>query len=174
MHTSNTTDEQLYNSGYQHLKSIYHLKKAQAQAPLQAASAYVLPLLAMQSACLAIEEYINITGRKFDPAWDEYDWHTIPAKKRIAHVYEKMGQTPNFERSVWKEVLELFEKAGFIKGDLSKMRKLHREEIPEECKDVAVEFPIYRSQAIAENAIDTLLDQSDLCKAMQKSAAIAK
>jgi len=174
MHTSNTTDEQLYNSGYEHLKSIYHLKKAQAQAPLQAASAYVLPLLAMQSACLAIEEYINITGRKFDPAWDEYNWNTVPFKKRIAYAYQKMGQSPSFERGVWKEVLELFEKAELIKGDLSQMRRLHREEIPEECKDVAVEFPIYRSQAIAEKAIDTLLDQVELSKALQKSAAIAK
>ena len=174
MHTPIATDGQYYNPGYEHLKSIYHLKKAQVQVPLQAAIAYVLPLLAMQSACLAIEEYVNLTGQKFDPAWNEYDRNTLPVKERIAYVYEKMEQPLSFERGIWKEVLELFETTGLIKGDLSKMKRLHKEEIPVKFKDVAVEYPIYRSQAIAEEAIDILLDQSDICKALKRSSALVK
>lgn len=158
MRTHNPTAGQFHNPGFEHLKSIYLLKEMQASAPLQAASMYILPLLALQNARLAIEEYINLTGRKVDPAWDQVERESSSIQERLAYVFGKMGQTPSFESDTWEEVLALFDTAGQIKGDLSEMRKLHREEIPEEFKDIAVEYPIYRSLAIAEDAIDVLLN----------------
>jgi len=151
---------QFHNSGYEHLKSIYILKEAQAKAPLQTASMYILPLLALKSARLAIDEYINLTGQKVDPTWDEIDRKVTPIRERIAYVFGKTGQSPGFESDTWEEVLALYETAGLIKGDPSEMRKLHRDEIPEEFKDIAVEYPIYRSLAIAEVAIEALLNCS--------------
>jgi len=169
VHTNSPTAGQFHNPGFEHLKSIYLLKVAQAQAPLQAASMYILPLLALQNARLAIDEYVNLTGRKVDPAWDEVDWKTTSIQERIAFIFGKMGQSPSFESDTWEEVLALFETARLIKGNLSEMRKLHREEIPEEFKDIAVEYPIYRSLAIAEEAIDLLLDQSDLNSSLNRN-----
>ena len=151
---------QFHNPGYEHLKSIYILKEAQAKAPLQTASMYILPLSALKSARLAIDEYVNLTGQKFDPTWDEIDWKATPIRERIAYVFEKMGQSPGFESDTWEEVLALYETAELIKGDPSEMRKLHRDEIPEEFKDIAVEYPIYRSLVIAEGAIEALLNCS--------------
>jgi len=174
VHTNNPTAGQFHNRGYEHLKSIYLLKEAQAKAPLQAASMYILPLLALQSARLAINEYVNLTGRKVDPAWDEVDWEAASIQERIAYIFRKVGQSPGFESDTWEEVLALFETAGLIKGDLSEMRKLHREEIPEEFKDIAVEYPIYRSLAIAEQAIDLLLDQSDFNSPLNKDETLTK
>ena len=160
MPTNNPADGQFYNSGYEHLKSIYYYKEEQAKAPLQAASAYILPLMAMQCACLAIDEYVNRTGQKVDPAWDETDRQATSVHERIAHIYEKMGQPLSFKREAWKDVLALFETFRLIDGNLSEMRKLQRDEIPEQFKDIAVQYPIYRSQAIAEGSIELLLDLS--------------
>lgn len=157
MHTSNPIAGQFDNPGYEYLKSIYLLKEAQASAPLQAASAYILPLMAMQNARLAIEAYVNLTGRKVDPAWDEFDRQATSIQERIAYLLGRMGQSPGFKTGIWEDVLSLFEKAELIEGDLSEMRKLQRNEIPEKFKDIAVEYPIYRSQAIAEEAVEVLL-----------------
>jgi len=165
---------QFHNPGYEHLKSIYLLKEAQAIAPLKAASMYILPLLALQSARLAIDEYVNLTGRKVDPAWDEFDLKATPIQERIAYVFGKMGRLPSFESDTWEEVLALYETAGLIKGDLSEMRRLHRDEIPEEFKDIVVEYPIYRSLAITEQAIDLLLDQSDFNSSLSRNEALTK
>lgn len=82
-------NRQFHNSGYEHLKSIYILKEAQAKAPLQTASMYILPLLALKSARLAIDEYINLTGQKVDPTWDEIDRKVTPIRERIAYVFGK-------------------------------------------------------------------------------------
>ena len=121
---------------------------------------YILPLLALQKARLAINEYVNLTGRKVDPAWDQVERENSSIQERIVYVFGKLGQSPSFESDTWEEVLALFETAGQIKGDLSEMKKLHRDEIPEKFKDIAVEYPIYRSLAIAEEAIETLLNCS--------------
>ena len=159
MQTNNLPTGQFHNNGYQHLKSIYLLKAAQAQAPLQASSMYILPLMAVQRARSAIDAYIDLTGRKIDPAWDEVDRKTTPIRERITYILGKTGQAPSFESDTWTEVLALFETARLIKCDLTEMRQIRRDEIPEEFKDIAVEYPIYRSLAIAEQAIDLLLEQ---------------
>ena len=151
---------QFHNPGFEHLKSIYYLKEAQAKAPLQAASIYILPLMAIQSARLSIDEYVNRMGQKMDLAWDEADRLAASIHERIAYIYEKTGQPLSFKTGIWKDVLALFETSGLIKGNLLEMRKLQRDDIPENFKDIAVEYPIYRTQAIAEEAIDLLLDLS--------------
>ena len=160
--------------GYEHLKSIYFLKDAQAKAPLAASSAYILPLMAMQSARLAIEEYVNSIGRKVDKTWDEINWLDVPIQEQLAHLFQQMGYTLNPEKNVWKEVLSLFAKANSIQGNLAEMQKLYREEIPEQFKDLAVEYPIYRSQVIAEEAIDILLDMSDVSSTVKMGVSRTK
>jgi hypothetical protein len=68
-------------------------------------------------------------------------------------------------------VLALFETARLIKDNLTDMRQLHREEIPEDFKDIAVEYPIYRSLAIAEQAIDLLLEQPAISNSLDTNSA---
>jgi hypothetical protein len=171
LQTNKLPTGQYHNNGYQHLKLIYLLKEAQAQAPLQASSMYILPLMALQSARSAIDAYIDQTGRKVDPAWDETDRKTTPIQERIACIFGKTGHSPNFESDTWAEVLALFETARLIKDNLTDMRQLHREEIPEDFKDIAVEYPIYRSLAIAEQAIDLLLEQPAISNSLDTNSA---
>jgi hypothetical protein len=174
MRAKDPTDGQFHNSGYEHLKSIYLLKEAQAEAPLQAASAYILPLIALQKARLAIEAYLDQTGRKVDPAWDEINGKVTSTPERFAYVFGKMGKPFDFEAGIWREVLVLFEMTGQINENLSEMRKLPREKIPEKLKDIAVEYPIYRSQATAEEAIHLLLDLADLSSPLDMNSTMAK
>jgi len=174
MPSSNNPGGQFYNSGYEHLKSIYLLKEAQALAPLKASSAYILPLMAMQNACLAIEEYVNQTGQKVDPAWEQPAWEDAPIQVRLAHVYQKMRQPIDFTRGIWKEVLSLFEIVELVNEDLSAMENLQRDSIPENLKQIAVDYPIYRSQAIAEEAVDLLLEQSEINNPVPRNSTVAK
>lgn len=162
--TFTPTAGEFYNPGYEHLKSIYILKDTQARSPLQVSSVYILPLMALQKARLAIEEYVNLSGRKVDWLWDEIDCHMLPIQERIAHIYKKVGEDLQFKKGIWKDVLGLFNADSIIQGDLAEMKKLEYDDIPEKFKRVATEYPIYRSQAIAEEAIDLLLDLSDLNK----------
>ena len=160
--------------GYEHLKEIYYLKKAQAKSPLAASSAYILPLMAMQSACLAIEEYISQVGRKVDTAWDDFEWQDVSIREQLVYLFKKMGRPLQFNTGIWKEVLILFETTAMIQGNLSEMKKLYREEIPENIKDIAVKYPIYRSQAITEETADLLLDISDLSRVANKKVNFVK
>ena len=107
---------QLHNPGYEHLKSIYYLKEAQAKAPLQAASAYILPLMALKNACLAIEAYVDRAGRNVDPAWDEADWQAASIRERVAYIYEKMGRQLSFEKDIWKRCWRCSKHPGRSKG----------------------------------------------------------
>jgi len=174
MPASNKAAGQFYNPGYEHLKSIYLLKEAQKMALLKAPSMYILPLMALQNARLAIEEYVNLTGRKVDPDWDQTGWGDTSIEARVAHVHNKTGQLLSFKTGIWKDVLLLFETAALIDEDLSKMKNLHRENISERLKQIAVGYPIYRSQAIAEEAIDLLLDQSDFSSPVKRNAALVE
>ena len=173
MSTPTQANGQFHNPGYEHLKAIYRLKEAQAKYPLQAASMYILPLLALQNASLAIEEYVNLTGRKIDPAWDKTDWTDIPVEMRIKSIYEKMGLSFSFQKNIWKEVLLLREAASFINVDLSEIKDA-REDVPEKLKQIAVDYPIYRSQAVAEEAVDLLLSQSDYVNSYKRNSTLAE
>ena len=172
MPSSNNPGGQFYNPGYEHLKAIYRLKEVQALAPLKASSAFILPLMAMQNARLAIEEYVNLTGRKVDLAWEQSNLENAPIEVRLVHIHKKMGQPLDFSKGIWKEVLSLFETVGLINEDLSAMENLQRDSIPEKLKQVAVDYPIYRSQAIAEEAVDLLLEQSDLRNRVKSNSVL--
>ena len=128
----------------------------------------------MQNACLAIEEYVSLTGRKLDPAWEQTDCKDIPIRERITSLYKKMDQPLPFSSGIWQEVVLLFETFRPIKGNLLEMKTLQGDDIPEKVKQIAVEYPIYRSQAIAEEAVDILLEQSDFSHPLKKNHALAE
>ena len=170
--TNSNTTGQFLTPGYEHLKSIYLLKDVQKKTLLHETSIYILPLMALQSAYLALIEYIDLTGQKIDPLWCETDWHSLPIQERIAHIYRKAEQPTQFNTGIWKEVLMLLETGRSIGEDLAELKLHQKNEIPEKFKSIAVEYPIYRSQATAEEAIDILLDLSDFCKSDNKKTSI--
>lgn len=155
--------------GYEHLKAIYLLKEAQAKNPLATSSAYVLPLMAMRSAQLAILEYTQKIGEQTDPFWKTNEWSQKPICDQLLHVFHLMGRKINLDKRVWKEVQALFQAIDGLQIDLEEIQKNNQVEIPETVKFVAVKFPILRSQAIAEEAVDLLLDMKNLPKRTEES-----
>jgi len=159
MQRTNPIDGQFNNPGYEYLKLICLMKDAQVYDSLQGASLHFFPLLALQSARLAIEEYVDLVGRQIDPAWDETD-HEIAIKERVARIYKKTGEPIDFNKGIWKEVLTLFDMAGHVHANPAKLKKSCEAEIPEMYRDIATKYPIHLSQAIAEEVVEALLDRS--------------
>ena len=114
MQKTNPTNGQFHNPGYEYLKLIYLMKDSQVYDSSQGTSVHFLPLLALQSARLAIDGYVDQVGRQIDPAWDKSDHVTASIKERIARIYKKTGKPVDFKRGVWKGVLTLFEMTELI------------------------------------------------------------
>lgn len=160
MQRTNPTDEQINNPGYEYLKLIYLMKDAQAYASSQSASPHHLPLLALHMARCAIDEYVELVGRQIDSAWDKIDHESASIKERVAHIYQKTGEPVDFKKGIWKDVLTLFDMAECIHTNPSEFRNARDAEIPEIYRDAATKYPIHRSQAVAEEAVEALLECS--------------
>ena len=160
MGTDDSTGGQFNNPGFEYLKLIYLMKDAQANDASENTSPHFLPLMALQSACLAIEGYVDLVGRKIDPAWDETEREIVSIKERIIYIYKKTGKPLEFRKGVWKEALTLFDMAGLIRTNPAEFKHARETEIPETYKDVALKYPIPLSLAIVEQAVEALLDCS--------------
>jgi hypothetical protein len=156
------TPAQFQNQGYEYLSSIYRMKEEHDQLSSRGITPYVMPVKVLSVACLAIEEYLNVAGFRIVPNWKEFDHENEPIRKRIEFIYELLGKPVNFERGIWKDVVELFKMEKRIKEDSLGLIRYHQQEIPEIFNEAAQKFPILLSQAIAENAIELLLNYSSL------------
>ena len=160
MGTSDPAGGQFNNPGFEYLKLIYLMKDAQANDSSQDTSPHFFPLLALQSARLAIEGYIDLIGRQIDPAWGRIDHKIVSIKERIAFIYQKTGKPVDLKNGIWKEALTLFDMAGLIQTNPSEFKNARESEIPETYRNVASKYPVQLSLAIAEQAVEALLDCS--------------
>ena len=161
MRTNDAAVDQFHNSGFEYLKLIYQIKDTQGEDSSERTSPHFLPLLALQTARLAIEGYVDQVGRGIDLAWDESYCDTASIKERIATIYNKTGKPVEFKKGIWEEALTLFDMAGLIQKNLAEFKNAREEEIPESYKDVARKYPVHLSLAIAEQAVEALLTCSN-------------
>lgn len=159
-YTQNPTLGRFQNYGYEYLSSIYRMKEEHDLLASRGITPYIMPIKVLAVACLAIEEYVNLAGFRVDPEWEEFDHETEAIQERITHIYKLIGQSVCFETGIWKDVLGLFEMERLIKKDSIGLIRYHEEEIPEIIKEAAKLYPIQFSQAIAEKAIELLLNHS--------------
>lgn len=150
------------NHGYEYLSSIYRMKEEHDQLSSRGITPYIMPVKVLSVACLAIVEYLNVAGFRIDSNWEEFDHETEPIRERIEYIYSLLEKPVNFETGIWKDVLELFEMEKRLKGDSVSLIRYHQEEIPEIIKEAAKRYPIQLSQALAERAIELLLNHSSL------------
>jgi hypothetical protein len=160
--TLNPTPGRFQNQGYEYLSSIYRMKEEHDQLSSRGITPYVMPVKVLSVACLAIEEYLNVAGFRVAPRWEEFDHETEPIRGRIEYIYELLGKPVSFDKGIWKDVVELFEMEKRIKKDSLGLIKYYQQEISEIIKEAAQKYPILLSQAIAENAIELLLNHSSL------------
>ena len=150
------------NHGYEYLSSIYRMKEEHDQLSSRGITPYIMPVKVLSVACLAIEEYLNVAGFRIDSNWEEFDHETESIRERLEYVYRLLEKPINFETGVWKDVLELFEMEKRIKQDSLGLIRFHEKEIPEIIKEAVKNYPIQFSLAIAERAIEILLNHSSL------------
>ncbi len=168
MHSKNPKAGKFHNPGYEYLKLIYLLKDEQLYDSSQNTSPHFRPLLSLQIACQAIEGYVDHVGRQVDPAWDEHGHGSVSIGERIARIYEKTGNPVDFKKGIWHGVLTLFEMADLIHVNPVEYKHARELDIPENLRDIAAKYPIQLSLAIAEEAVETLLDQH--CKLIRSYA----
>lgn len=157
MRANNTAVDRFHNSGFEYLKLIYLIKDTQGEDTSERTSPHFFPLLALRTARLAIEGYVDQVGRGIDSAWDESYCETASIKERIATIYNKTGRPIEFKKGIWEEALTLFDMAGLIQKNPAEFKNAREEDIPESYKDVARKYPVHLSLAIAEQAVEALL-----------------
>ena len=155
--TDDSTDGQFHNPGFEYLKLIYLMKDTQANDSPGNTSPHFFPLMALQSACHAIEGYVDLVEKYIDPARDESDHEIVSIKERVARIFKKTGTPIDFKNGVWKDALTLLDTAGLIKKNPAEFKNAHDTEIPEIYRAVATKYPIHLSLAIAEQAVEALL-----------------
>jgi hypothetical protein len=158
----NPTFGRFQNNGYEYLSSIYRMKEEHDQLASRGITPFVMPVKVLSVACLAIEEYVNVAGFRVDSKWEEFDHETESIRDRLEHIFRLLGRPIVFETGIWKDVLELFEMEKRIKKDSLGLIRYHQAEIPEILKEATKKYPIRLSQAIAERAIELLLNHSSL------------
>ena len=159
MRRNNSTAGRFRNPGYEYLKMIYLLKDEQVDDSSQNTSPHFRPLLALQIACQAIDGYVDHVGQQVDPAWDESRDGSVSIGERIARIYKQTGKPVDFKKGIWNGVLTLFEMADLIHINPLEFKHARESDIPEILRDIAAKYPIQLSLGIAEEAVETLLDQ---------------
>jgi hypothetical protein len=160
--TQNQTLGRFQNYGYEYLNSIYRMKEEHDQLSSRGITPFIMPVKVLSVACLAIEEYLNVAGFRIDSEWKEFDHETESIRERVEYLYQILEMPVSFETGIWKDVLELFEMEKRIKAESMGLVRYQQEEIPAIIKEAAKKYPIRLSQALAERAIEILLNHSSL------------
>jgi len=168
MFTSNSNQNHSQSHGYGYLSSIYRMKEEHDLLSSRGITPYIMPIKVLMVACLAIEEYINLAGFRIDSHWKEFDHETENVKDRIEQIHKVIGKPVTFDTGIWKDVLGLYEMEKLIKKDSMGLIRLHQKEIPEVIQEAVKQYPIQLSQAIAERAIELMLNYSSVSFPLQR------
>ena len=168
MFTSNSNHNHSQSHGYGYLSSIYRMKEEHDLLSSRGITPYIMPIKVLMVACLAIEEYINLAGFRIDSNWTEFDHEKENIKDRIVQIHRVVGKPVSFDTGIWKDVLSLFEMEKLIKEDSLGLIRFHKEEIPEVIQNAVQRYPIQLSLAIAERAIELMLNYSSVTFPIQR------
>ena len=159
--SSTATLEKLQNPGYEVLKDIYWMKAAQGNLTSEK-TRYYLPAKALLSACMAIDGYVNVVGSRVDPHWESINEEFAPIKDRLIRIYENLNRPLDLNRGIWEDVLLLFSLREDIRRyELASIYGMQEAVIPAIFKVIEQKYPIRMTHAIAEGAIELLLNISE-------------
>lgn len=151
-----------HNPGYDFLRLIYWMKEEQNN-PSPTIAPYFLPVLALLGACFSIDGYINMVGQKTDSDWLDFDKGPTPIKERIGRIYSKLDKPVKFDSGIWQKVLLLFKaRTTLVHPRYIDLEEIRDNPIPDVFDETTKNFPILKTQAIAQEAIDTLLADANL------------
>jgi len=156
-----TTQGRFHNPGYTYLMGIYWMKESQVYLSSEETRFY-LPAKALLRACLAIDSYVNVLGSKVDPDWESIDEASTHIKDRLTRIFNNLGKPIDFNRGIWENVLLLFSlREDLEQFELASIYGMQESVVPAIFKVIEQRYPIRLTHAIAEEAIETLLNLSD-------------
>ena len=159
--SSTATLERSQNPGYEVLKDIYWMKAAQGNLASEK-TRYYLPAKALLSACMAIDGYVNVVGSRVDPHWESINEESTSIKERLTRIYECLNRPLDFNRGIWEDVLLIFSlREDINRYELASIYGMQEAVAPAIFKVIEQKYPIRMTHAIAEGAIELLLNISE-------------
>jgi hypothetical protein len=148
------------NPGYEYLMGVYWMKEAQVSLSSEK-TRYYLPAKALVRACLAIDSYVNVVGSKVDPHWDTLHEESIPLQERLTRIYQNLNWPLDLNKGIWEDVLVLFGlRDELSRFELTNIYGMPETEVPQIFKEIEQRYPIRLTHAIAEEAIQLLINIS--------------
>ena len=124
---------------------------------------YLVPVLALLGACFAIEGYINMVGQHVDPDWKKFVKGPTSVKDRLKRIYLKKNKTLNCNQGIWQDVLGLFKiRIDLVHPVYKNQKEIRIDEIPDIFDIVEDKYSPSKSKEILENAINVLLNDTNL------------
>jgi hypothetical protein len=155
-----TVFERFQSPGYEYLMGVYWMKEAQVSLSSEK-TRYYLPAKALLRACQAIDSYVNVVGSKVDPHWDSNKEEIIPIQERLISICNNLNWPADLNKGVWEDVLLLFRLRDELDHfELTNIYGMSEAEVPEIFKEIERNYPIRLTHAIAEEAIQLLLNIS--------------
>jgi hypothetical protein len=159
--SSTATLERMQNPGYEVLKDIYWMKAAQGNLASEKIR-YYLPAKALLSACMAIDGYVNVVGSRVDSQWEYIDEASAPIKERLVRIYKNLNRPLDLNRGIWEDVLLIFSlREDINRYELASIYGMQEAVVPAIFKVIEQKYPIRLTHAIAEGAIELLLNISE-------------
>ena len=125
-------------------------------------SLYYLPAKALLSACMAIDGYVNVVGSRVDPHWVNLDEESTHIKERLIRIYKNLGRPLDINRGIWEDVLLLFSlREELSHFELASIYGMQEAVVPALFKVIEQKYPIRLTHALAEGAIELLLNISE-------------
>ena len=159
--SSTATLERSPSPGYEVLKDIYWMEDAQGNLSTEQ-TRYYLPAKALLSACMAIDVYVNVVGSRVDPRWVAIDEESTHIKERLTRIYKNLHRPLDLNRGIWEDVLLLFSLSEELSQfELASIYGMQKRVVPAIFKVIEQKYPIRLTHAIAEGAIELLLNISE-------------
>lgn len=155
----------IHNPGYDFLRLVDWMQESETDPSSSVIAPYFFPVLALLGACFAIEGYINLVGQKKVSEWNEFDKGRVTIKAKIEKIYSVLDKPIDFNQGTWQKVILIFSMRAklahprFIDG-----KEIHQQEVPDVFEILAEQYSSSVSKSIAEDVIDTLLNDSNLSK----------
>lgn len=151
----------VHNPGYDFLRLLSWMEETNPEDPALPFGPYLIPTIAILSACCAIEGYTNMVGQKIDQDWESFDKGPIPIKERLSRIYDLNQKKIDFGEGIWQKVLELFKfRVSLVHPHYVEKAEKTKAEIPDLFDIVNSKYSVATIKEIAEAAVDKLLAET--------------
>ena len=110
----------------------------------------------------AIDGYVNVVGSRVDSQWEYIDEASAPIKERLIRIYKNLNRPLDLNRGIWEDVLLIFSlREDINRYELASIYGMQEAVVPAIFKVIEQKYPIRLTHAIAEGAIELLLNISE-------------